>query len=457
MNNNDILTTILIICFIILFVKTKMAKINNDITAEKNNEQKEHLEKLIIQLDLEKNNFEIEKNNSLKQIHLDKVNFEIEKNNILKQLDSDRTNFAIEKINNQNQLTTQLDLERKNILDDIHKICSEKSQGFPWLAKAFSDYFELRDMKLVKYLKNKSNPALKASDILKNYVEEKKQLNKEYKVTKYTLDYYENLFPWLIDLKDNDLDSLIQVNQDNNTESNNEETEDSARKYLTDSEYQKLSTTEKYQLALDRYWKRNKSKWEIGKDYERYIGYKYEKLGYFVKYEGIIKGFEDMGRDLICSKNNSIDIIQCKYWSKNKTIHEKHINQLFGTTVMYWIQNLKSENMKMEDFFKMLKSGMITPILYTSTILSPTAKDFSDALGVKYFENYSLEKYPLIKCNISSRDGEKIYHLPFDQKYDKVQIGQHKHETYVETIKEAEELGFRRAYRWNGNNLSNAN
>jgi len=348
-------------------------------------------------------------------------------------------------------------LERKNILDDIHKICSEKSQGFPWLAKAFSDYFELRDMKLVKYLKNKSNPALKASDILKNYVEEKKQLNKEYKVTKYTLDYYENLFPWLIDLKDNDLDSLIQVNQDNNTESNNEETEDSARKYLTDSEYQKLSTTEKYQLALDRYWKRNKSKWEIGKDYERYIGYKYEKLGYFVKYEGIIKGFEDMGRDLICSKNNSIDIIQCKYWSKNKTIHEKHINQLFGTTVMYWIQNLKSENMKMEDFFKMLKSGMITPILYTSTILSPTAKDFSDALGVKYFENYSLEKYPLIKCNISSRDGEKIYHLPFDQKYDKVQIGQHKHETYVETIKEAEELGFRRAYRWNGNNLSNAN
>jgi hypothetical protein len=28
----------------------------------------------------------------------------------------------------------------------------------------------------------------------------------------------------------------------------------------------------------------------------------------------------------------------------------------------------------------------------------------------------------MIKCNISKRSGEKIYHLPFDQQYDKVKI-----------------------------------
>ena len=454
-NTNDILAIILFVCFIFLFIKTKMSKIKNDINTEENNKQKEYLKQLTIQINTEKDN-----------LYTEKDNFKLEKKEILQQLNSDKVNFENEKKDKLNQLNIQmsnkLELERRNLLKDIEIICAEKSKGFPWLAKAYSDYFALKDMEIVKYLENKNNPAYKAAEILSDYIKEKKELNEKYKIAKYTLDYYENLFPWLVDLQDGDLDNLIEINKNtntnNNTKYNDEDLNDSARKYLTDGEYKKLSTTEKYQLALDRYWKRNKSKWEIGKDFERYIGYKYEKLGYSVKYEGIIKGFEDMGRDLICWKNNSsVSIIQCKYWSKSKTIHEKHINQLFGTTVMYWIKNMKSGNMKMEDFFKMLKSGMITPILYTSTILSPTAKSFADALGVKYYENCTIEKYPLIKCNISSRDGEKIYHLPFDQKYDKVQIGKNIGETYVETVKEAEGLGFRHAYRWNGNKLSNAN
>jgi len=396
----------LVIFFIYHMIKIHMVKKDSEKLMEENNKRKECLNKLTNQLDLEKNNLEEQK--------------------------------------------IYLENQKNKLLNDIKIICEEKSKGFPWLSKAYSDYFELKDMELVKHLLYRKRPASKSANILKNYIKDKKELNKEYKIAKYTLDYYENLFPWLVDLQDGDLDNLIEVNQEINTKYNDEESHDSVRKYLTDGEYKNLSTIEKCQLALDRYWNRKKSKWEIGKDFERYIGYKYEKSGYSVKYEGIVKGLEDMGRDLICRKNNSISIIQCKYWSKSKVIHEKHINQLFGTTVMYWIQNLKSKDMKMEDFFKMLKSGLITPILYTSTILSPTAKDFADALGVEYFENCSLEKYPLIKCNISSRDGSKIYHLPFDQQYDKVQIGQRKDEIYIETIKEAEELGFRRAYRWNG-------
>ncbi|MBN9350034.1 MAG: hypothetical protein J0H55_05050 [Chitinophagaceae bacterium] len=37
---------------------------------------------------------------------------------------------------------------------------------------------------------------------------------------------------------------------------------------------------------------------------------------------------EDLGRDLVCKKNNEIEIVQCKYRANHKTIHEKHINQL---------------------------------------------------------------------------------------------------------------------------------
>ncbi|MFA6944293.1 MAG: hypothetical protein WC220_00200, partial [Pedobacter sp.] len=60
------------------------------------------------------------------------------------------------------------------------------------------------------------------------------------------------------------------------------------------------------------------------------------------------------------------------------------------------------------------------------------------------------EKYPVIKCNIAS-DGEKIYHLPFDQQYDKTLI-KNNGEFYAATVREAENKGFRRAFRWRGTN-----
>jgi len=53
-----------------------------------------------------------------------------------------------------------------------------------------------------------------------------------------------------------------------------------------------------------------------------------------------------------------------------------------------------------------------------------------------------------IKCNISRRDAEKIYHLPFDQQYNRTLIEEEKNEYYLETVKEAEELGFRRVWKW---------
>ena len=46
------------------------------------------------------------------------------------------------------------------------------------------------------------------------------------------------------------------------------------------------------------------------------------------------------------------------------------------------------------------------------------------------------------------RTGEKIFHLPFDQQYDSVLIEEERLERYVETVAEAESLGFRHAYRW---------
>ena len=86
-------------------------------------------------------------------------------------------------------------------------------------------------------------------------------------------------------------------------------------------------------------------------------------------------------------------------------------------------------------------------ILITSTTLSKKAKCFADALKVHYRENCQLDRYPIIKCNINN--GMKIYHLPFDQQYDNTKIKE-VGEFYAMPVKEAEDAGFRRAYRWYG-------
>lgn len=263
------------------------------------------------------------------------------------------------------------------------------------------------------------------------------------------MKYYESLFPWLTDYLGENVDDLLSSkNDDIKTDI---EKYDPVQSYMTDIEYTKLSPTKRNQIALNRYWSSKKTSWQIGRDYERYIGFLYEMRGYKVQYYGIEKGYEDLGRDLVCIKNGSIEIIQCKYWSKSKNIpiRENHINQLFGTTVKHFI-DLSSQN-KLENFLLEYRKKTIKASLITSVFLSETAKKFATSLGINFIENLDFDfNYPSIKCNINLSTKEKIYHLPFDLSYDKVQIDLERGECYVKTIEEAENLGFRRSYKWLG-------
>ncbi|MBI5376377.1 MAG: restriction endonuclease [Candidatus Schekmanbacteria bacterium] len=369
--------------------------------------------------------------------------------------------FDIQKSESEKQLTDiaeRIEKDRKFFelkqLQDreaIKKIFKEKTLGFPWLAKAYGDYLDLRDKQIGDYLENKRPPALKGAEAVKLLRKEKNKLEKEYRVSKYLLQYYENLFPWLLDFRGEELDDIIKrILEPDGREESIRDNDDPARIWLTDAEYKNLSSVEKYQLALDRYWEKKKSSWEIGRDYERYIGYLYESEGFEVYYQGIVKGFEDLGRDLICTKGNNVEIVQCKCWSKNKTIHEKHINQLFGTTVMYWIQKVKDKSVQFDLFPSSIRAAQIMPCFITSTELSDSARQFASALGVKIKEKFPFVPYPSIKCNVSRTTGEKIYHLPFDQQYDKTLIEEERSECYVETVAKAESLGFRRAFQWRG-------
>jgi hypothetical protein len=325
----------------------------------------------------------------------------------------------------------------------IDTLAKEKALGFPWLATAYSEYFHLLDRTLAKELEVKKQPAKRSADVIRTIAREKAALRRENKILRDLHRYYEYLFPWLIDFKGEELDEVIRQAHEFRTADDGQEDVDPAVIYLTAAEYSSgtLMRVEKFQRALDRYWSRRKTPWQIGRDYERYIGYIHERDGFKVEYHGIEYGYEDLGRDLICIKGDDIRVIQCKCWSTDKVIHEKHICQLIGTTIMY-------EKTRTIDPI-LFGKPRITSWLYTSAILSETAANFASMLGVQIVQNVPLGRYPAIKCNVSLRDGTKIYHLPFDQQYDRTLI-EFKDECYVETVVEAEALGFRRAFRWRG-------
>lgn len=314
----------------------------------------------------------------------------------------------------------------------IEKIKNTAIKDFPVISVILADIQSLQDLKLENSLRYKKRPAVKAADEVKAIRKEKRELAIKYYACKWELAHLKALLPWIEDIEEEPVAPVTEfVNSDFKEN-------DVAGYWLTPDEYAQLSTVEKYQRALDRYYKRKKTNKEIGTDYERYIGYLYETKGYKVEYFGIEKGMEDLGRDLVCINDNEILIVQCKCWSnrKNKVIHEKHINQLYGTTIMYKLRHNHTG--------KIVKSVFISTVPCTNT-----AREFAEYLGVT-FKQIPLEKYPMIKCNINKATKEKIYHLPFDQQYDKCSIKLGSGEFYATTVKEAEEKGFRRAMKWHG-------
>lgn len=310
----------------------------------------------------------------------------------------------------------------------------ERSSGYPTLVGLMEEWESYYDGKLAEHLATKRHPAYTAAQVVKAESLEKRKAKKEARMALALVDHYENIAPFLTDFRDElpsmeDEALLLEGYSE-------EEKQDRVTQFVTIQEYKKLSSSERNQRALDRFWSRNKSRWLIGRLYERFVGYLYEQKGYSVDYEGVVKGLEDLGRDLICTKGNEVIIIQCKNWAKFKTLHEKHIFQFFGTVFEYK-DKYPDRNVK--------------AIFYCTTSLSELANKFAVKLGVEVIENHIFDQgYPSIKCNISQGSGEKIYHLPFDQRYDDVLIESNRGEFYCKTVLEAEKMGFRRAYRWKG-------
>lgn len=331
-----------------------------------------------------------------------------------------------------NKLHEQLDCYKRYA--DLIETSKSNLTAIPYMAELMADYETYGIEVLAKQLDwGYSTERSKKVASIREIRKAAKEMVEKNKEAQYQLSYLLKLYPVLEDVIETDYNQLPLVNIDDLPE------HDRVRDYLSKEEYAKLSETERNQLALNRYVESHrKTKWQIGRDYELYVGHNYEVRGFSVEYFGSNMKMDDLGRDLIAKKSELTLIVQCKYWSAKKEIHENHVNQLYGTAICYCLEHH-------------IDPSMVKPVLITNISLTPMAKKMADYLQVSYKENYELKDYPRIKCNIGRDEFglTKIYHLPFDQQYDNVKLNK-PGEFFAMTVAEAEAKGFRRAYKWFG-------
>ena len=345
-----------------------------------------------------------------------------------------------EKLASENRKLDQRRDELERRLVDMEEMRQAFSASFvggrKWLACYIAEADRAGDEAVARWLKTRNRPAIRASELLAEARSERRAFKEKLKFLEYQLASYKEYFPFLEEYEEVILDEAIPLTADGR---NREalETVDPVCKYIPLEDFNNLPVSERNQRALDRYLRRNLNNAEIGRFYERFLGWHYESSGWDVEYHGIVQGREDMGRDLICRKNGQVLIVQAKNWGAEKLIHEKHIFQLYGTVQLYLMDQEQA-----------LIPANVKAIFVTAASLSPVAQRAAKWLGIKFRENYLLDKtYPMIKCNINQATNERIYHLPFDLQYDRTKIVPALGEFYTRSVAEAENLGFRRAFR----------
>lgn len=302
-------------------------------------------------------------------------------------------------------------------------------RGRTWLAEFMAEAehsIDNRDFTM----RYKSHPARKSADTVRDIKREKRELTLRVKLLEYQLKSYEEYFPQLADYREQILNEDLALAEGGDNENVLDEI-DPVRKYISRADWERLSPATRNQRALDAYIARQKTHWEIGRAYERYLGYLREKAGWNVTYHGALFGLADFGRDLVCEIEDRVEIVQAKRWGHEKFIRENHVFQLFGTTLHFRLGHSEKR---------------VTAVLATTAPLSPEAELAAELLEVRVERTPMTFDYPMIKCNINRATGEKIYHLPFDQMYDRTVI-RNPGELYVKTTREAERAGFRRAWR----------
>ena len=354
--------------------------------------------------------------------------------NFDREIASIRTKFNREKYE-LNKLVDEIQKESERYVS-LHNMTMGSTRPFSQVAELYGDWETAIYNETANFLRTKKHPAVKRAEDVKFLKEKARENVRNYKEMRYKYLFLLDAFPELKQYVD-DEEALMHLSEYKDYEDFKSE-RDEVLDYISSDEYKKLSENERNQLALDRYKKAKKSNWQIGMQYEMYIGHLLRQNHFEVIQYGIEKGLEDLGRDIIAKRfENGLEkiyIIQCKNWAKDKLVHENVVCQIYGTSIQYELAN---KDLFSED------TRVVIPMLISSNPISEMAQKFAKKLGVQCSIR-QLHDFPMIKCNINN--GNKIYHLPFDQQYYRTQI-KLPGECYAMTVEEAVNKGFRRARR----------
>lgn len=218
----------------------------------------------------------------------------------------------------------------------------------------------------------------------------------------------------------------------NNTKSNifrpeSQQTEVATKFYRIDelqSRFEKWLTTVENAGAVN--------KWKYGRDYERYIGYLFEREGFSVVYNGAINGSSDGGIDLFCFKSGIVYPIQCKRW-KNQVGDEEIYK--FAEAVERFKRNRSSYPIP-------LIYSKVMPLFYSTNGYTVDAERTASSKNItcQVQKFNSIREYPAVKCTF--REGKKVYYLPFDNDFDSIRVGVYRGGCYKFSVLEAEKEGF---------------
>ena len=178
---------------------------------------------------------------------------------------------------------------------------------------------------------------------------------------------------------------------------------------------------------------------EIGRDYERFIGYLYETAGWNVVYRAILRGMADRGRDLVCWSGSKVHIVQCKRWSAANPIEVAVVHDLIKTTTEYMTQMHSDDQLGFE--WPEAANKRVRAVLFTTGILQSEAAEVGRLNGVIIRDRYALKSYPTIKCYHTSL-GKKVYLTPACYSYDSISVRSLRGDCYVYSETEALSLGF---------------
>lgn len=154
---------------------------------------------------------------------------------------------------------------------NLSALLSSNLTAMPWLAGMMADYltydFEVEAKKL-EWGYNVQREK-KIASVRAIRADAQKRIE-EAKIATYQLEYLRTLYPALDDILETDYKDLNFTGEIPKY--------DPVREYLSREEWLSLSQIERDQLALDRYIQsHNKSKWQIGRDYELSVAYEYSK------------------------------------------------------------------------------------------------------------------------------------------------------------------------------------